>query len=1594
MKSHDQVSSASPSLSHVASLVGEKVSESGQEKQSTVNPFSVLQRQGLAKSAAENIASGQWYWDRDVQFLLKNQLKDGNDAHIMAAVSSQKELQQRIEQAFSNNVSTTLDNATEFQKVPIIIPLFINYTTKELSNQGNHWVALLLKPTVDNRYIAIYNDPAGQEISTATKQLLRPYSSALYDLQLKQQNNSDDCGAYIIEDLICLARLNTVTTVQEVREKVSAFIGNRTSQHIRNLHASLLSTQSSEINHSIDSTFIPISVSDTKSIKNLTEFLAQGDAYLEENLLEQAEYAYANALKIADKESDFSRQVMIMQKMGDVYLEYGKKKGIGEDFTKAVALYNAAIVRCKDEEKKRELITRCKQAERTFLEKILNKSVDEPLISSPEEDEKNRNFLLTLRKNVETKLKDLDTICNPILQKDENVQREQDLDRAEKIRALQHELTEAIKLFFRNIVLDCSKTLNLPFTDAVAVALGSIARDEASTHSDFEWAILLKDYPQSTAKDAQEQEKDYKEIKQQYRYLTYLTHIRVLNLRETILPSMAIRSLNDFYTKDISKNWFYDAISPRGFSFDGLMPGACKLPTGEKDEHGNIVFELIHTPEQMAKYQYDSANTQNHLASILSNVVEVVGDKEIVEDYVKRVEQILSEVPKEIGENKINLHSRAQSLALTLIRKDRITYDPSRINLAEENGKLYSVKKELFRFISTTVEALFLYCFYKDQQSIPTAKTTWDRIEALARYRYINEEAAANLKIAASIGAELRLRAYLAKGRQDETMAIASALMAEKNKEGLTEKSLKEIFHLQNLSFIFRFYYTALPLQSMLKKFCLSDILPEARIKLLQTNNFFDNDSLNKGKIHERVLQYEEAKKCFKKDIKEAPSIATYHALGLTYNRLGKYEKAIQYAEKAFRLHTSLYPDNTHVTEARIKEISDIITLLGCLSIELTEYDKAIEYFLLIINIIDRYQVNNAASLKAGIWVNLGMTYFHMEKYQDADRFYQKAFSFYNTLPAIKETAEIYAVASLLDNFGILLRAQGKYQEALQKHQEALVYYEKLYGHLPNLEVARCKALIGTGTLYLGKHEQALTSTQEAFSMFQRLFPEQIPIEGVMLLDNLGIILFNQKQYDEAIFYHLRALELFKRYSTKLLPLSALAVTYFNLGNAYLEKGQCEEARKWYLTCAAHYNYPNAHQPNTKLAAALMGMGRTYYREDNFEQAKTYYEEALKIKRSIYKNMPHPEIAISIYNLSGIYWSTNNKEKALDYMIEAYQILLNTIGYLHPQTQLVYKTLCNSYIKWGSALLNNNRIQEALAPKFQITQINLCDPALHEQFWVNYYNANQLEEAVKHLEILQKLTPDIQKNIHNLGCLYHIQAQLAKQSGRDAEEKEKIKQAEHYLSKALAPQSDIQTEFANFLIRTNRPSRAIPYLERAIASKAHKGTLSYSIIEKPTLDLNLQQEIEFQGKVTLDGYIFAYYLLAQTHQALGQQEKALEALSHLTENIFELEQPNALYYSLLGHAYKELGEYKEAITYFDNAFLLYSPTSKHATYTLAEENKRQCKIALSHEPLSPLEKSFLEQLNPEKGNQAAKKIQHSWQRYIKKPTASMIEKQL
>ena len=349
-----------------------------------------------------------------------------------------------------------------------------------------------------------------------------------------------------------------------------------------------------------------------------------GDLDLRASSLTNAELLYAKALKLASRLKNSAFQSRATQRLGDVFLQH-------KEYGKATALYNYSLHCARitpDKDLVEALIHRIKFTEKSFLNNAKGGYVS--VSPSPYElDLQHQRMLRNLRRDVNAILQET------ILTHKENIRAANgdsaqiealELQRAEAIHQLYQFIGQEMRDFIKVLLQECFAALGPPPCEYSVLGLGSLARGEMTPYSDFEWALLIED----------KSEKINSQNKVYFRKLAQLLHIKVINLGETILPSMAIKSLNYFHANDPLANWFYDDVIPRGFAFDGLMPWASKTPLARQATAASpSETELIATPKDLANFLMDEIDLKEgyHLAEVLAATTLVGGNESLYQTY-------------------------------------------------------------------------------------------------------------------------------------------------------------------------------------------------------------------------------------------------------------------------------------------------------------------------------------------------------------------------------------------------------------------------------------------------------------------------------------------------------------------------------------------------------------------------------------------------------------------------------------------------------------------------------------------------------------------------------------------------------------------------------------------------------------------------------------------------------------------------------------------------------------------------------------------------------------------------------------------------
>lgn len=299
-----------------------------------------------------------------------------------------------------------------------------------------------------------------------------------------------------------------------------------------------------------------------------------------------------------------------------------------------------------------------------------------------------------------------------------------------------------------------------------------------------------------------------------------------------------------------------------------------------------------------------------------------------------------------------------------------------------------------------------------------------------------------------------------------------------------------------------------------------------------------------------------------------------------------------------------------------------------------------------------------------------------------------------------------------------------------------------------------------TGWQRLARLLMRLGHQEEAGEIYIFLL-EQSPDEPISGYYNhqLGCVKYHQGDYAQAIHYHEKAVDIFKKYLPEDHP--HFATSYNSMGAAYFSTGNYSEAISFYKQAIdiRKKNVAENH-PSLVVSYANMAIAHTHMRE--FSKAISYYQKCLAIEEDI---LPanHPDLALTYNNIGGVYNSMNDHKQSLAFYKKALEIRQASLPSNHPDIGESYHNVGSIHCDMGEyakALDCHTKAlsirEHSLPPShpdvaFSYTGMGLLRMKMEE-------NDTALPLLAKALEIRQKALsanhPDLATANNNMGVVY------------------------------------------------------------------------------------------------------------------------------------------------------------------------------------------------------------------------------------------------
>ena len=521
----------------------------------------------------------------------------------------------------------------------------------------------------------------------------------------------------------------------------------------------------------------------------------------------------------------------------------------------------------------------------------------------------------------------------------------------------------------------------------------------------------------------------------------------------------------------INGDWFYDDVTPRGVSFDGLLPQACKIPLGNMQD-----FELIHTPKKMAEFQSNDWYEKNwSLADTLMTFSPLRTEKStLIKDYKEEMDNILScSCDSESCQHDASScagPTRRSCRGLQVLEKDLSRYgDTMTGNNDLDEGKFYDVKKEIYRLTDRVIAAL-AKCYEVE------ATGTFAILDELHDKKRISSEARDNLASASAIAVRLRLSTYSKAGKQGEELTSISNDKTEKKTAVYHMPTDKELFH---------FFFVAIPLYDELQLFKTSGHIHSSFANL----SFFNDSDMTMGQIYCRLLKYDKAIKCYERALGENPDNLRAEirrvrlSLFSTYNTQDSEKIRGDLNNLLGKIVKNFSPLEINVDQRTM----ELTPLMNCVGME--EYRQLIEglifaqeiycfeiYYTVARKIVDSIVIcdNSNQSLMKDKWA-LVMLLLSSMKTEGSCHWPKNILDDYVstcTLLIEEEGVSTKSIAKLND-LGEFLSHQGKLDKAYRCFQRALSMAHMLYGGRPTVKMMTSLSFLGKIATQLKIYEES-----------------------------------------------------------------------------------------------------------------------------------------------------------------------------------------------------------------------------------------------------------------------------------------------------------------------------------------------------------------------------------------------------------------------------------------------------------------------------------------------------------------------------------------
>ena len=863
----------------------------------------------------------------------------------------------------------------------------------------------------------------------------------------------------------------------------------------------------------------------------MESFSEEKDFELELNLAQQLKSDYCDK---SGKEINPEKTAKILYDIGMIYRKRSPDK---LSLIKCVGLLNASLIRNTTNAKsiRHDISEVCHHILQTAGAKI--QTAD--LVQKANEV---KNSFNELRKRVKMFLNSPEAVKIPANVANESL-RKLEINKTVAIQNINSTITSKYKNIMTDISQFCEELMGTPPCTYAVVGMGSLARNEITPYSDFEHVILLSD------------DKNYESYLEYFRWYSVIFHTVIINMQETIIRSVNIKTLND---KDSTLgDWFVDAFTPRGIAFDSMMPYACKVPLGRTQHTFNKRFttELIKPVKEMLYYLSSEADLKHGylLADILTKTCFVYGNENLFLQFAEGVEN----------------HRKNQTKSETIVeeikqqvRKDLNNFS-TRFRLANfQSLTTLSIKQLVYRSTTIFIAALA-------RVNNISSNSSFDNIYDMAQNNQITQSMAHHLSFAIAIACEMRLRVYIGNESQSD------------NAIDLKKDGIEQFLSIVGVRCTISYFQIAYCLQCEVAKqlrFAKLHFYSDSQLVNIAIgfafNIFYDfelsdqNDQLKTAwnllqfdfdscidQLQKSNWTYDITKDRSSIDLKSMETLANYLHKTQVYDEALEFFEQILIHQKSKGINESTDPDMARVYFS----ISYCRSRLRQFDEALTAAEKSLQIYQNIS--LDQERDDDVAN---GLH-NVGYRQIKSHHCDDALISLSQSLAIWQNISNNVKMNRGFAFT--LHDYGICLRDLGQLDEAQKCLKEALeIIQTKSQDASKDSDVAFLQFGLAECLFEMKQFEDALRYFKESLVIRENISRgKQVDSSIAWRLCKVGYCYKALDQLDDALRYFKQSLEVYKNRSLDQQKDNQVALVLYEVGSCLVDMHQDEDALKYLL---------------------------------------------------------------------------------------------------------------------------------------------------------------------------------------------------------------------------------------------------------------------------------------------------------------------------------------------------------------------------------------------------------------------------------------------